>query len=198
MSAADIAARKTALRLQARERRAMAYRATGAQISAKLREFLPALNLRAKALVAGYCARGSELDPLPLLKALHDGGHKLALPAATAKNEPLVFRAWKPGDPLVPDAVGASAPFAGAPEVAPDVLLVPLLAFDGRGRRLGTGAGFYDRTLARLRAINPDLLALGVAFAAQQEHDLPAEPHDADLDAILTERGVLWFKRREA
>jgi len=193
---AEIAARKANLRMQARERRAMAYRATGAQIAAQLGNYLPELYLPSRCVVAGYVQRGSEMDPLPALKSLYGGGHQLALPVVTAKDAPMVFRAWAPDDRLEPDAAGLPAPLPTAPQTVPEALIVPLVAFDGKGTRLGTGAGYYDRTLPQLRANNPKLLVIGVAFAVQQERELPREPTDVPLDAVITERGVLWFRER--
>lgn len=194
---ADIAASKARLRAQARERRAMAYRAAGAQVAAQLSNFLPELYLSSRCVVAGYIQRGSELDPLPMLKSLRNGGHRLALPVVTAKNAPLIFREWEPDAPLAPDVQGLPAPLSSLPAVMPEIVLVPLVAFDSKGNRLGTGAGYYDRTLPALRAQNPKLLAVGVAFAVQQERELPHEPTDVPLDAVITERGVLWIRERK-
>ncbi len=193
---AEIAALKANLRMQARERRAVAYRATGAQTAAQLSNYLPELYLPSRCVVAGYIQRGSELDPLPALKSLYGGGYRLALPVVTAKDAPMVFRAWAPDAQLAPDVAGLPAPLPTAPEVAPEALFVPLIAFDGKGTRLGSGAGYYDRTLPQLRANNPKLLVVGLAFAVQQERELPHEPTDAPLDAVITERGVLWFRER--
>ena len=194
---ADTAALKASLRAQARERRAVAYRATGALVAAQLSNFLPGLYLPARCIVAGYLQRGSEIDPLPALKSLRNGGYRLALPVVTAKNAPLVFRAWAPDDPVTPDAQGLPAPLPSSPEIVPEVVFVPLVAFDSRGHRLGTGAGYYDRTLPGLRAQNSKLLAVGLAFSIQQERELPHEATDVPLDAVITERGVLWFRERK-
>lgn len=193
---ADIAMLKAELRQEARKRRAAAYRAAGAQIAAQVVEYLPQLGLLPRCVVAGYVQRGSELDPLPILEALRNDGHRLALPVVTAKNAPMVFRAWMPGEPLAIDATGLPAPPATAPEVVPGALIVPLVAFDDNGTRLGTGGGYYDRTLASLRAGNPNLVVIGVGFAAQRERELPREATDVPLDAMITERGMLWFRER--
>lgn len=193
-STADIAALKATLRAQARERRSVAYRATGAQVAAQLSNYLPELYLPPQCVVAGYIQRGSELDPLPALTSLRNGGYRLALPVVTARNAPLVFRAWALGDPAAPDAQGLPAPLPSSPEVVPEAVFVPLVAFDGKGHRLGTGAGYYDRTLPGLRTQNEKLLAIGLAFAVQQERELPLEDTDVPLDAVITERGVHWFR----
>ena len=107
-----------------------------------------------------------------------------------ARAAPLVFRRHAPGGPLAPDALGIAAPTEAAGQVWPDVLFAPVLAFDRRGGRLGQGGGFYDRTIADLRARGP-LLVVGVAFAGQELPEVPLEPHDARLDAILTETAFI-------
>jgi 5-formyltetrahydrofolate cyclo-ligase len=137
--------------------------------------------------VAGYWPMGTEIDPRPALERLAAEG-PVGLPVA-AKGRPLAFRLWRPGEPLVPGGFGTSVPEAVAPMV-PEVLIVPLLAFDGRGHRLGYGGGHYDRTLAALRARGP-VLAVGFAYAAQRVEALPVEPTDAPLDLVVTEAGVL-------
>ena len=145
-------------------------------------------------IVAGYLPLGGEIDPQPLLRAFAEAGARLALPAAEALDAPLAFRAWREGDALAPDAVGVPSPLADAPHLAPDLVIVPLLAFDGLGARLGQGGGHYDRTLAALRARRP-VFALGLAFAGQEVASLPAESHDQALDAILTEIGYIQVSK---
>ncbi|WP_337186043.1 5-formyltetrahydrofolate cyclo-ligase [Phenylobacterium sp.] len=132
-----------------------------------------------------YHPTGSELDPSGIeLEGVR------ALPAVVVRDAPLVFRPHAPGGLLAPDALGIAAPPAAAGQVRPDVLFVPVLAFDRLGGRLGQGGGFYDRTIAALRAGGP-LLAVGVAFAGQELPEVPLEPHDARLDAILTETAFI-------
>ena len=103
---------------------------------------------------------------------------------------PLDFRAYDFGDRLAPDAYNIASPTAAAPVVRPDLVITPLLAFDRRGGRMGQGGGHYDRTLARLRAHGP-VFVLGLAHAGQEVAEIPAEPHDQRLDAILTEKGYI-------
>lgn len=138
------------------------------------------------AAVAGFWPMGTEVDVRPLLDALHTRGHALALPVTPRRGLPLEFRAWAPGEALVPGPFGTSHPGSGGP-VAPGFVLVPLLAFDRRGGRLGYGAGYYDRTLR----LFPDAFRLGVAFASQEVEEVPMEPHDMRLHAIATEQGVI-------
>jgi 5-formyltetrahydrofolate cyclo-ligase len=139
----------------------------------------------AGALVAGYWPMGDEMDVRPLLAALAERGHHLALPVTTPRGQPLRFRRWRLGEPLSRGPLGTSYP-AGGEEVRPDWLLVPLLAFDRAGRRLGYGAGYYDRTLAAL----PGAVAIGCAHAVQEVPEVPAGPHDVRLAWVATENGV--------
>lgn len=142
------------------------------------------------AIVAGYWPIGGELDCRPLLDCLAGIGWACALPVATAAAAPLLFRRWRSGDELVVGRHGVREPRECAEAVTPAVALVPLLAFDRAGHRLGYGAGYYDRTLEGLRARGP-VRAIGLAFAAQELPELPAEPHDQRLDWIVTERGAI-------
>ena len=145
------------------------------------------------AVVAGYSPIRSEIDPIPLLRKLAVPGVQLALPAIVAGDQPLKFRAWSPGDRLQPGPLGILEPSADANEVVPDILLVPLAAFDRAGHRIGYGAGHYDRTLEQLRKLKA-ITAVGIAVAAQQVEAVPALLHDAALDYVLTETQVLDFR----
>ena len=140
------------------------------------------------AAVSGFWPMDGEIDIRPLLVALHERGHKILLPHTPKRGNPLIFRHWHPGAEMVRERFGTYRPTG---EVGvPDVLFVPLVAFDGAGRRLGYGGGFYDRTLAGL----PGAIAIGCAFAAQKLDEVPAAEYDAPLHAVATERGVLRFK----
>jgi 5-formyltetrahydrofolate cyclo-ligase len=138
--------------------------------------------------ISGFLPYRSEIDLRPLLARLGGEGWTIALPVVVAKGEPLVFRAWTIGDPLIEGTWGIEIPPAAAPEVQPDLLLVPMLAFDSRGYRLGYGGGFYDRTLEKLRGLKP-VAAIGVAYSAQEIQEVPRGPHDQPLDWIMTEKG---------
>ena len=138
--------------------------------------------------LSGYWPIRTEIDPRPAMEAAAAHGPVL-LPVVEGPGRPLAFRRWSPGAALVPGPFGALVPEGGAEE-APKVLIVPLLAFTARGDRLGYGGGFYDRTLAMLRARGP-ALAIGFAFAAQEAPALPVEPTDERLDLIVTEAGVV-------
>ena len=139
--------------------------------------------------VAGYVPIRSEIDPMPLLAACAKAGCATCLPTTPKPGEALVFRAWQIGAPLVAGLYGTSEPASDAPIRTPNLLLVPLLAFDRAGYRLGYGGGFYDRSLAGLRPHG--VVAIGIAYAGQEIPQVPRESHDAPLDGILTESGFL-------
>jgi 5-formyltetrahydrofolate cyclo-ligase len=147
-------------------------------------------------VISGYSPIKSELSPLPLLRHCALAGASLALPAIARRGEPLIMRSWAFGDTLGAGVWGIREPAADAAEIFPDVVLAPLLAFDRRGYRLGYGAGYYDLTLHRLRALRP-VLAVGLAFAAQEVPEVPATRFDARLDLVLTEREIIDFRPRQ-
>ena len=144
----------------------------------------------ARKVVSAFFPYKSEIDTRPLLGKLAGEGWTTCLPIVLALGEPLMFRRWMPGEPTVPGVWDIPRPSDDAPEVEPDVLLVPLMAFDKQGYRLGYGGGFYDRTLEKLRAKKP-VVAIGVAYAAQETEAVPRDAHDQPLDYVMTERGVL-------
>lgn len=148
--------------------------------------FQAVLDAEPRPVVSAYWPMGEELDVRPLLTALAARGNPCALPVVAGKVEALVFRRWRPGDGLAPGPFGTSEPGAGAEAVTPGIVVVPLLAFDRAGNRLGYGAGFYDRTLAALRARGP-VLAVGVAFDAQEVDAVPVAAGDQPLDRVVTE-----------
>lgn len=187
---ADPATVKAALRTAALGRRAAL---SPAERAAAAEALLAAdLAIPTGAVVSGFLPIRDEIDAVPLLSALAARGHPLALPVVVGGSAGLVFRRWRPGEPLVAAGFGLREPPAAAGEVAPDVLLVPLAAFDRRGHRIGYGRGYYDKALAALDA-GGRRRAIGVAFAAQEVPAVPDEPHDRSLDAVLTEQGLRTF-----
>lgn len=136
-------------------------------------------------LVAGFASLPEELPLWPLLRRLDGEGMALALPVMVGKGQPLLFRAWRPGDVTEPGVWGIAQPTADKPAVEPDVLLVPLLAFDANGWRLGYGGGFYDRTLKALRG-RKGVVAVGIAYDEQRVDAVPHLPYDERLDWVLT------------
>jgi 5-formyltetrahydrofolate cyclo-ligase len=141
-------------------------------------------------VLAGYHPLAHEADVLGLLAALSERGILTALPCVTAADRPLLFRQWAPGDATVAGRYGIQEPAADQPLLRPDIVLVPLLAFDRVGQRLGQGAGYYDRTLAALRTDGGGLCAVGIAYEGQQAERLPADSWDEKLDWVVTETGA--------
>ncbi len=144
-------------------------------------------------VVAGYSPIRGEIDPAPLMQRLAAQGAQLALPAIAARGQSLRFRAWSPNDRLMRGPLGILEPSPAAAEIIPDVVLIPLAAFDRAGHRIGYGAGHYDRTLAQLRKSRA-ITAIGLAFAGQQVKTVPALAHDVALDYVLTEARALDFR----
>lgn len=146
------------------------------------------------AVVSGFMPMKSEINPLPLLKRLAAEGAKLALPVVAGRGKPLIMRAWEFGAPLEAGVWGIRQPKADAPEIDPDILIVPLAAFDRAGHRIGYGAGYYDMTITRLRGIKP-VIVVGIGFAAQEIPRVPTTERDARLDLVLTEREIIDFRK---
>lgn len=144
-------------------------------------------------IVSGYSPIRSEIDPVPLMRALATQGARLALPAVMARGKSLAFRAWSPNDRLMLGPLGILEPSPAAAELIPDIMLVPLAAFDRLGHRIGYGAGHYDYTLAHLRKVKA-IAAIGLAFAAQEIEAVPALSHDVALDYVLTETQIFDFR----
>ena len=144
------------------------------------------------AIVSGFWPMAEELDIRPLMIELHNQGCQLALPMVVAKRQPLVFRAWRPGDPLEAGVFGTLHPSPKREVVEPDALIVPLLACDEEGWRLGYGGGFYDRTLDDLRK-RRQVTAIGVGFDLQLVPEVPHGADDQRLDWLLTDRRACAF-----
>lgn len=144
-------------------------------------------------VVSGYVPLGSEIDCTLLLNEFDERGYVIGLPLVTAKATPLTFLKYSPGDTLIKGKFDVMTPEHDVPQVVPTILLVPLLAFDRKGYRLGYGGGFYDRTLELLRAQGP-ICAIGLAFAGQEVDDVPRDEHDQRLDGILTPHEYIEFK----
>ena len=188
--AADPEGYKEAARQQAQQRRKAIPAAERAALSARIcDQALERIAFPAGACVSAYWPIGDEVDPRALMTSLYPRGHKIVLPVVVSAGQPLIFRVWAPGDSLEPAGFGTWVPSPDRPTVQPDVLFVPLLAFDAAGYRLGYGGGFYDRTLQKLRA-QKTVRAIGIAFAAQEIPWVPRDCHDQMLDAVLTEHDL--------
>lgn len=182
---------KAAARRDARERRLEAHRRHGVRAASRLAEKgLSFLAPAPGAIVSGFASINDEIDCMPLLARVHAEGHTLCLPVMQGKGKPLLFRRWAPGDPMGEAVWGISEPLPSAPVLDPNIVLVPLLAFDTRGYRVGYGGGFYDRSLQQLRA-RKRIIAVGIAYDEQRLDAVPHESYDEPLDWVLTPSGPL-------
>lgn len=186
----SLQASKRDLRAAARACRAAAARAAPDAAAAASDMFRRAIRLRPGAVVAGYLPIGDEIDAEPLLRRLGGDGYETALPRLARRNAALAFIAWRCGDVLEAGPFGTLQPPATGRFVVPDALIVPMLAFDRRGYRLGYGGGYYDRTLAALRRRRA-ITAIGIAYAAQEVAAVPHDRHDQPLDWIVTDREAI-------
>lgn len=177
---------KQHLRAAARERRKSLAHAGFASAIARHAQDIP---IPKGMIVGGYHALPEEADPAALLVRLAELGCHIAFPRVAAKHQPLEFHRVPHGEMLAPGSYGIAEPLEHWPRVTPGLLLVPLLAFDPAGHRLGYGGGFYDRTLEKLA-----VPAIGIAYAGQEVASLPHEAHDRTLDMILTEQGLRHFR----
>ena len=187
---ADVDAAKASLRRDATERRRKAVRDNPDAGAAVRDVFLGAVDLPSGVAVSAYWPLEEEFDPRPLFMALHARGHPIGLPVILGKGRPLLFRRWEPSTELVRGSFRVMTPPPSALEIVPELLLVPLLAFDRAGHRLGYGGGFYDRTISKLR-IAGDVLAVGVTFATLEVPSVPRDETDQPLDWIVTEREAI-------
>jgi 5-formyltetrahydrofolate cyclo-ligase len=186
---------KSVIRQRALEVRADAHKVVRESAArAILDHFLADVPRTSGASVAGYFPIRSEADPVPLMVELATLGHTCALPRVMKAESPLRFFRWAPGSETEEGAFGTRVPPKKSEEILPDILLVPLVAFDLAGARLGYGGGFYDRTLRDLRAKRP-CIAVGIAYSAQEQDSLPHDMYDEPLDWVVTEKGSRRFER---
>jgi 5-formyltetrahydrofolate cyclo-ligase len=190
MSATSSKADLRTAALAARDALSDGQRAAAAQALA--RRGLP-FDIAPGTIVSGYAPIRSEIDPTPLMQTIAASGARLALPTVAARGQALTFRAWSPHDKMVLGPLGILEPSPAAPEVVPDIMLVPLAAFDRLGHRIGYGAGHYDYTFAHLRKTKA-VRGVGIAFAVQQIKAVPALAHDVALDYVLTEARTFDFR----
>jgi len=192
VNAPDIVNAKVRLRAEAKKRRAelspdVRQQASAAIAATELRFLTPPL--QAGAIIAGFMPIGEEISPLPLMQKMAAQGFGLALPVMAGKNQPLEFRSYAAGDPLVSAVWGIREPGPDKPVLWPDVVLTALLAFDDEGYRLGYGGGYYDRTIRRLRGLKP-AVTIGLAYDEQRVDAVPHLDYDERLDWILTPSGA--------
>jgi len=187
----DISRQKKIMRAEARERRVALANACP-DFAARIADQVLALEISDRSIVSSYVALEGEADPKLLADALAVRGHEICFPRVHQKAQPLHFHTAMPGEHFVKSTFGVLEPRPDWPLATPAVLLVPLLAFDADGYRLGYGGGFYDRTLAHLRAHGP-IKAIGIAFAGLEVAAVPHDASDQKLDMLVTERGVRRF-----
>jgi len=144
-------------------------------------------------IIAGYMAISSELNPLAAMEMVANSGKRLCLPVVESSGKPLFFREWTPNSVMIKGAFGAQIPSSGVPMI-PDLLIVPLVAFDRTGARLGYGGGFYDRSLEQLRN-QKHTIAIGFAYASQEVEKVPVEQTDQPLDLLVTENEIIYFNK---
>ena len=185
---------KADLRLSARHVRQKAHEASGRAAANAIATiavdfFHDVCQLAGPPIISAYASVGTEVDTGPLLKRLHERDMALALPVTVGRGSPLVFRTWKPGDKTTPGFQNIAEPLPSARALQPDVLFVPLLAFDNKGYRLGYGGGHFDRSLAELRA-QKSVIAIGLAYDEQKVDAVPRDRYDQRLDWILTPSGI--------
>lgn len=191
-SEAHLEEQKARLRQEAFSRRAAlgpSDRADASKAAASV--FLEGVPLVSGQVVALYWPIRDEIDCKPLLTRLVDSGQPVCLPVVLGEDMPLELRLWEDGQPLYPSGFGTLAPSETAPVVVPDIVVIPLLAFDAQGTRLGYGRGYYDRTLA---AMTSKPLLVGYAFDAQEVETIPRLAHDLPLDILVTETGLRRFE----
>ncbi len=181
---------KAELRARSLERRKELHAAITQAGEMACDHFLDAIGFPDGAVVSAYLPVKDEFDVLPFVEVADLFGHEIGMPIVAAKAKPLKFLQWTPESELVEGAMGIPTSPADAPVVVPDLLLVPMMAFDEEGFRLGYGGGFYDRTLAHLRNRNRATLAVGVCFSGLQVDRVPHDEHDARLDWVVTERAA--------
>jgi 5-formyltetrahydrofolate cyclo-ligase len=158
-----------------------------------LRLFFETQHLMPQSVVGGYIALKGEVSGRDIFTRLNKQGHITSLPVVIERDAPMIFRAYRPGEPTRRGMLGQQEPLPHADEVMPDLLVIPMLGFTRQGYRLGYGSGFYDRTLPNLRAIK-SVKTVGLAYSIQELPEFPVEPHDVPLDIIITEKEVIRIK----
>lgn len=193
MSDAALSAAKAGIRKAVLTRRATIDAAATAPRTAAVAERMMTLLARFPVgAISAFRSFGDEIGTAPLLAALDGAGYRIGLPIVIGKGKPLVFRQWRPGDVMGSGPYGIEQPLATSPEIEPDILIVPMAAFDKDGYRVGYGGGFYDRSLAALRA-KKSVVTIGLAYDEQEVEAVPRDAYDARLDYLVTPTRTLTF-----
>lgn len=182
---------KRRLRSEAAEKRACLNGAAAKSCTTEIAVRLSMFDFPEKAVLSAYWPLKNELDLRPAMNRLFADGRDLCLPVVVGRDKPLVFRRWTPGTALTAGPYGTEQPDETAETVEPSVLLLPLLAFDRKGGRLGYGGGYYDRTVRELRRKNKDILVVGTAFSVQEIDSVPTDDSDERLDVVVTEHETI-------
>tara|TARA_Y100000589_G_scaffold84722_1_gene78690 strand:- start:965 stop:1546 length:582 start_codon:yes stop_codon:yes gene_type:complete len=185
----DVTAQKIQLRIYSKSRRALLSASVTSAASDLAENFMEALTIIGDGSIAGYWPIADELDVKPLLQMLSRAGIKVSLPTVIPDQKRLVFQGWSENTQLVKGPYGTLQPHRSSAFITPDILMIPLLAFDAEGGRLGYGGGYYDRTLSELRK-KKEITAVGIAYAGQEINEVPTCSNDQRLDWIVTETGV--------
>ncbi len=181
---------KSALRQSFLERRLQMLPNDRANASQAIFEaFFKNVQMTNNAIVAGYWPIKAEVDVMLILRELLGKGHRCALPHVASESAPLLFRHWDEKTKMVTGKLGIHEPATGSATLIPDIMLVPLLAFDTKGHRLGYGAGFYDRTIARLKK-QKSVRTIGLAYEMQMYGEIPKGENDVKIDMIITDRNI--------
>ncbi len=197
MTATSIDTKKQQLREQARMTRSNITQSISTTEDKAFRKNIHQLldSISNWSVISGYLAIGDEIDPEPILEEVLGFEKTSVLPVVIANKQPLIFRSWRPGQALERGPLNTRHPLVEAEQIDPDVLLVPLLAFDRRGFRLGWGGGFYDRTIAELVAQGRSITTIGIAYSGQEIDFVPQDAYDQRVDYVVTERGVISTKQ---
>lgn len=193
MSDAALSAAKAQIRKAVLARRATIDPAVaGPRAEAVAQRIMGLLSRFPVGAISAFRSFGDEIGTAPLLMALDAAGYRIGLPIVIGKGKPLVFRQWRPGDVMGSGPYGIEQPLPAAPEIEPGILIVPMAAFDASGYRVGYGGGFYDRSLAGLRARKP-VIAIGLAYDEQEVEAVPRDAYDARLDHLVTPTRTMSF-----
>lgn len=194
----NLNAEKSLIRQEMRQRRKIYHKDSDqATVEQKLQEHLDKLQISHDKIIAGYLAKGSEINITPLLKTLIQKGYQVCLPAVQLDNPHLIFREWTGQTPLTTDAANILTPTPDAKILEPDVFLIPLLAFDNSGRRLGQGMGYYDATLRRL-SHDRQITVIGITYESQKIETVPTNTKDYNMDMVITDKNIYRFNRNNA
>jgi 5-formyltetrahydrofolate cyclo-ligase len=189
----NLAEEKQALRKEMRAIRRDFHKASGERASFDLMELVSSsAALKNAEIISCFWPIQTEVNTVPLIHKLYKAGHQICLPIVVGNAQPLIFRQWTPETEMLEGAYKAMTPVESSPQLVPDLILSPLLAFDRNGYRLGYGGGFYDRSIEEIKTTKP-LVTAGLAYSVQEVDNVPTEKTDQKLDFLITEKEILEF-----